>query len=267
MSNMTLPKTQNCILELKNSWLTIWLNRPEKRNALSEDLIEEIKRTLKSIKDNRSIRGIIFRGKGGVFCAGADLNDLKKIANSGNESRGLALKMSKKVGELFELISKTPQITVSVVEGAAMAGAFGIACTTDFLISMSNAKYALTETKIGLTPAQIAPYVLNRFGFRQGRKLLLMGTIFDGDKGYQMGMVDYLAENDEELNKHIMTIKENVKKCSPNAIAITKEVLFSNYNINVTKAAEYFSDCVIHEEGREGFSSFFEKRKPGWMND
>ena len=64
-----------------------------------------------------------------------------------------------------------------------------------------------------------------------------------------------------------MTIKEKVEKCSPNAIAITKEVLFSNYNINVTKAAEYFSDCVMHEEGREGFSSFFEKRKPSWMND
>ena len=262
-----LPKTKQCILELNNNWLTIWFNRPEKRNALSKELIIDIKLTLDAVKNDHSIRGIIFRGKGGFFSAGADLAEIKKIANAGADSRRLALEMSKKVGDLFDAISKTPQITISVVEGAAMAGAFGIVCATDLLISMSDAKYALTETRIGLTPAQIAPYVINRLGVSQARKLMLLGFIFDGKKGFEMGMVDYVANDKIELDTQITKIKQKVLNCSPNAISVTKSILYSNNNIDIKKAADLFSDCMVHDEGREGFSSFFEKRKPFWTKD
>lgn len=262
-----LPETKNCILEFENEWLTIWFNRPEKRNSLSEGLLLEIRSVLELIKDDRKVRGIIFRGKGGVFCAGADLEGIKKIASSGEKTREMAVAMSKQAGSIFEAISKSPQITVSVVEGAAMAGAFGIACTTDLLVTMSDARYALTETKIGLTPAQIAPYVLNRLGFAQARKLLLLGTSFNGQKAFDLGMADYVADNEEELLHHIQVIKSKVKKCAPNAVAVTKGIIFSNNNIDLINAAELFSDSIVHEEGREGLASFFEKRKPSWAEN
>ena len=128
-----LPETKSCILELDNGWLTIWFNRPEKRNALSDTLLNDIKDTVESVHNDRSIRGIIFRGKGGNFCSGADLDGIKKIASSGKNARNLAINMSMTAGSTFEVINKSPQITISVVEGSSMAGAFGIACATDLL--------------------------------------------------------------------------------------------------------------------------------------
>ena len=182
-------------------------------------------------------------------------------------ARDLAVEMSTQAGSVFDQINKMPQITVSVVEGAAMAGAFGIACATDILITMADARYALTETKIGLTPAQVAPYVINRLGFAQARRLMLLGSSFNGQKAFKMGMADYLATTNNELIGYINKIKEKVRKCAPNAVSITKKILVENHAVNPKIAAELFSDCIVHKEGREGFSSFFEKRKPYWNLD
>jgi len=259
------PGTQHSIIDLEDGWLTIWFNRPEKRNALSNKLLGEILNALESVHDDRSVRGILLRGKGSIFCAGADLEELKKITSSKHVSKNLAFKMSTKIGKVFEQIRKAPQITISAVEGPAMAGAFGIACASDILIAMSDARFALTETKLGLTPAQIAPHVLGRLGFTQARKLMLLGGAFDGKKAFDMGMVDYLAETESELNRLIQDIKTKVKNCAPKAVATTKKLIAKAYpGIDIKHAAELFSDCVVHDEGREGLSSFFDKRKPSW---
>ena len=143
--------------------------------------------------------------------------------------------MSKKVGSTLETINKAPQITVSVVEGASMAGGFGFACATDILITKDDARCALTETKIGLTPAQIVPYVLNRLGFAQARRLLLLGSSFDGQEAFNMGMADYIAQNDDGLNNLIDKVKSDVRKCAPNAIAITKRIISENHVIDAQK--------------------------------
>jgi len=261
---MKIPKTSECILDLKNNWLTIWFNRPEKRNSLSKVLIGEISQTLDFIEDDSSIRGVIFRGKGNVFCAGADLKWMQNIAFEKNNTHDKAMRMSMKFGEIFTKISNLSKITISVVEGACMAGAVGIASATDFLVSTSDAKYALTETKIGLTPAQIAPYVIKKVGFNNGKKLMLLGEVFSGDEAFLIGMADYVVKEKKDLDYEVMQIMNKVKKCSPNGIAVTKNLLNSNYNIDTTHAAKLFSECIVHEEGREGFASFFEKRKPFW---
>ena len=100
----SLPNTSNCVLELSDNWLTIWFDRPEKRNALSKGLINDIELTLLSVYENQLIRGIIFRGKGDVFCAGADLNEMKNISSLGSEARDLAIEMSERIGNLFKTI-------------------------------------------------------------------------------------------------------------------------------------------------------------------
>tara|TARA_S200000501_G_scaffold204859_1_gene192607 strand:- start:1 stop:798 length:798 start_codon:yes stop_codon:yes gene_type:complete len=261
---MKIPSTTECILDLENSWLTIWFNRPEKRNSLSKILIREISQTIDFIEDTPSIRGVIFRGKGNVFCAGADLKWLQSITSEKNKTHDKAMKMSMELGEIFTKISNLSKVTISVVEGACMAGAVGIVSATDFLVSTSDAKYALTETKIGLTPAQIAPYILKKVGFNTGKKLMLLGEGFSGDEAFLMGMADYVVKDKKDLDSEVFQIMNNVKKCSPNGIAVTKNLLNSSYNINTTYAAKLFSDCIVHQEGREGFTSFFEKRKPFW---
>ena len=249
---------------MNNNWLTIWFNRPEKRNSLSKNLIGEISQTIDFIEDNPPIRGVIFRGKGNVFCAGADLKWMQNIASEKNNTRDKAMKMSMKFGEIFTKVSNLSKVTISVVEGACMAGAVGIACATDFLVSTSDAKYSLTETKIGLTPAQIAPYIIKKVGFNNGKKLMLLGEVFSGDKAFLIGMADYVVKEKKDLDYEVMQIIKKVKKCSPNGISVTKNLLNSNYNIDTRHAAKLFSECIVHEEGREGFASFFEKRKPFW---
>ena len=259
-----IPQTESIITNLENSWLTISFNRPEKRNALSRQLIMDIFQILETVHDDRSVRGITFRGQGGTFCAGADLKEFQEILSAGDKAKKMADAASSLVGQLFKTISASPQVTVSVVEGAAMAGGFGIACSTDLLITMSNARYALTETQIGLTPAQIAPYVINRLGFAKGRKMMLLGDHIDGNDALEIGLADYVADDTEKLSEILENIQQKVMKCAPGAIAVTKEIIESCNTINTVMAADLFSDCLVGEEGKEGFSSFFEKRKPYW---
>ena len=262
-----IPSTENLIIELKNGWLTIWFNRSEKRNAISKELILDLFQILDAVHDDRSVRGITFRGKGGTFCAGADLKVFQEIINAGDSAREMAIETSRLVGQLFKTIGATPQITVSAVEGAAMAGGFGIACTTDLLVTMSDARYALTETRIGLTPGQIAPYVINRLGFAQARKLMLLGSLFDGNEAFEIGMADYVAHTKDEFSEFLADIQKQVTNCSPNAVALTKDIISTNQGIDPSKAAEFFSECILHEDGKEGFTSFFEKRNPYWTSD
>ena len=106
-----------------------------------------------------------------------------------------------------------------------MAGAFGFACATDFLLTTPSAKYSLSETRIGLTPAQIAPYVINKLGFNYARKLMLLGSLFDGEKAYEIGMADFLSKSDNDLDDKLNQLKNSVNKCSPNAIKVTKKLL------------------------------------------
>tara|TARA_B100000427_G_scaffold278678_1_gene248540 strand:- start:323 stop:1120 length:798 start_codon:yes stop_codon:yes gene_type:complete len=261
---MILPKTTECILRLEKSWLTIWFNRPEKRNSLSKILIKEINHTLDLVENDPSVRGVIFRGKGNVFCAGADLKWMQSIASEKNNSSDLAMQMSLEFGGMFDNINNLSKVTISIVEGACIAGAVGIVSATDFLVTTANAKYALTETRIGLTPAQIAPYIIAKVGMKIGKKLMLLGNVFNGEDAFKIGMADYVINQNDDIESEVLKIINNVKKCSPNAIAVTKKVLNSHYNIDTTNAAKLFSQCIVHDEGREGFASFFEKRKPSW---
>ena len=258
------PKTEYLIINYKNEWLDIWFNNAGNRNALKDSLVDEMLRVFNSIKDNKDVRGIVLRGEGGVFCAGGDLKKMKKITNAGSKAKSQAYDLSIKIGELLKVINRAPQIVVSVTEGFALAGGFGIACASDFVISLENTKFALTETKIGLTPSQISKYVINKLGYSKARKMMLLGTIIDGLEASKIGLVDFVAKNNEDLEITIEHFKSQAIDCSPSAIATTKKILSLNQNIDPQKAADLFSDSIISDDGKEGFDSFFNKRKPSW---
>ena len=144
-------------------WLTIWLNRPETRNALSSEMIEALMAAFQDIATDQNIRGVTLRGKGNTFCAGGDLKGFKSMA-AGDQSFEEITAMSRNAGELFMAVSRLPQIVVVLIEGAAMAGGLGLACAADIVASTRSAKFSLTETMIGIPPAQIAPYIVRRVG-------------------------------------------------------------------------------------------------------
>ena len=258
---------KDLILNFKNGWLDILFDNVENRNALKDNLIEELFIVFDLIRNDKGVRGVLLRGNGGVFCSGADLKGMKEITSAGGSAKKKAFDLSMTIGNLLSTINKAPQVVISVTEGYAFAGGFGIACASDFVISLPDTKFALTETKIGLTPSQIAKYVVRKLGYSCAKKMMFLGTVVDGSSGFDIGLVDYLALNEDELEEVINIVKSKVLECSPNALAITKKVLSLDDELDLEKAADLFSDTIISDDGKEGFESFFEKRSPNWRND
>ena len=262
-----LPHTKNLELDISNGWLTIWLNRPNSRNALTNDMIEDFNNVFNSIHNDPSIRGISFRGKGGVFCAGADLKEIKSIFDGKSKKEDI-IQFSMSTGNLFESINTLPQVTVMVIEGAAMAGGLGLACCGDFIITHKDTRLSLTETRIGLLPAQISPFIIQRLGLVKGKQLLLTAAQIDGEEAQKIGLADFAGNTESELEDLEQNIKNQVLKCAPGAVAETKRLISLIANIPreefVSKAGESFAERVLSDEGREGIASFLEKRKPEW---
>ena len=263
-----LPQTERIILELSDNWLTISFNHPETRNSLSQKLTEEVILTLNSIKEHSSIRGITFRGEGGIFCSGGDLKSFKFGLQGGEKDEVDVEQMSQKTGEFFELINSFPKPIIMLAEGAAMAGGLGMLCAADIVIVTVDCKFALTETTLGIVPAQIAPLIVSRVGLSKARRLMLTASKFNGKEAGEFGIADFVVDSSNELSKVEVMIKKDILKCAPNANSITKEIVLASRNLEgdgLRKfAAKGFAKAMMSDEGREGISAFVEKRKPKW---
>lgn len=266
-----LPVTTALALELTDGWLRIWFDCPDSRNALSEEMAGELVAVLEVVRDDRAVRGISLRGRGGVFCAGGDLKAFREIGAAGKEARSMAESVSHSAARLFRLIDTAPQVTLALIEGAAMAGGFGVACACDVVVATADARFSLTETRIGLTPAQIAPYVLRRLGIATGRRLMLLASQLDGKEAARLGLVDELAEDGDGLAEIESRIRTRVFGSAPGAVAATKQVIGAAAHLDhaelASLAAKRFAECMLSEEGREGIASFLERRKPAWVPD
>ena len=262
-----LPATSSIDLAFEQGWLTIWFATPENRNALSDALVAELRETLDIVRDDRSVRGITLRGKGGVFCAGGDLKSFQ-AGLTGGADRDEIIAMNTSGGELFHQINTMPQVVVALVEGAAIAGGLGMVCCADVVAVTADAKFSLTETQLGIAPAQIAPYVVHRVGLTTARRLMLTGARFNGEAAHQMGLSDFLSPDADGLDEIDADIRKNVMRCAPGANAATKDLVLAAPNLEHhemrARAASAFADCLLSDEGREGIGAFIEKRKPRW---
>ena len=263
-----LPNTKIIILEVDNNWLTIWLNTPENRNALTDKMIDDFNSVFKVLNNTRDIRGVTIRGKNNVFCAGGDLKGMNKVFDSKNPIED-AIELSTRVGHFFKSINSLPQVTIMIIEGVAMAGGLGLACAGDITVVHSDTKFALTETMIGLTPAQISPYLVSKMGYANARHLMLTAARFDGKDAQKIGLADFIFDDESEVKEIENKLKSQILKCAPGAIAQTKE-LVNSFAIKVDKdfidlASKNFADQILDGEGKEGISSFIEKRKPKWQ--
>ncbi len=263
----TLPQTDALDLDLTGGWLTIWFDQVDTRNALTDALRTDLQDVLVAVRDNREVRGITLRGKGGVFCAGGDL----KTFQGGFQERGdrsEIMEMSRDAARIFDLVNEAPQVVIAFIEGAAMAGGFGLACCADVVICEEDARFAMTETTLGLSPAQIAPFVIQKLGYATARRLMLTAARFKGREAFQLGFADFIAPSTEELQEIEQKLKSQVLTCAPGAVAGTKELIHQLSNLNrqqaIEAAAENFTDRMLSDECREGLAAFFEKRRPKW---
>lgn len=258
-----LPVSDHLELEQDGAWLTVWFNEPDKRNPLTGERVEALIDLCAALQ-TASIRGVTFRGRGGIFCAGGDLKSFKTVFQGG-ASKDDIVALSLRAADLFDAVAELPQFTVMAVEGAVMAGGFGLACIGDAVIASQGTKFSLSETRIGLTPAQIAPFVVARLGMPAARRLMLAGAMLGTDAALQVGLVDQVTE---DMDAALADQQAKVLAAAPQALATIKHQLaalpFQNRVEQRQMAADTFADAMLSDEAREGISAFFDKRKPNW---
>ena len=189
-----MKQYQTIEFELNNELAIIYLNRPDKHNAFNDVMIAELTDCFDAIGPMKSIKIVLLRGKGPSFCAGADLNYMKGIANFGYQEN---FEDGKKLAQLFESIYSCPKPTIAVVHGAAFGGANGLLAACDIVIAEENTTFAFSEVKIGIAPATIGPYVLKRIGEFGGKDLMMTGRRFKAKEAERFGLVNRSVSQDE----------------------------------------------------------------------
>lgn len=259
-------------LEQEGSILTLWLNRPESRNAMSLNMVKAIQQVFKMIQDDITIRAVILRGKDGHFCAGGDIKDMAQLRGEATSvgSNQPYVDFNRQFGHMLEQVDQAPQTVVAVLEGAVLGGGFGLACVSDIAISLADAKFGLPETGLGVIPAQIAPFVVKRIGLTQARRLALLGARFEGHTALKVGVVHEVVENEKALEVLLIETIQQIKRTAPQASRVTKALLHRTLNEALTPllddAAQQFANAVVGEEGIEGTMAFIQKRHPNWFD-
>ena len=249
--DVLLPETKTIITERNGSVLRIWLNRPESKNALSAEMTDELAEVLGLVKKNRSIRTIVLRGKGDVFCAGGDIKGFK--SDMQRADKDLIARGNRSFGYLMSQLNEQPQVVVMLIEGAAIGGGLGLACVGDVTIVTADSRFRLSETSLGIPPAQIAPFVRERIG----------------DEAVNFGIAHLVVADSEELEEACNEILSDISVCAPDANAVTKNILFESLRRPRSEVLDYaaagFAKCMLSPEGNEGVAAFIQKRKPYWV--
>ena len=271
MSNLdTLQVDDSIQLERQGSILTLWLNRPESRNAMSLNMVNAIQQVFAHIAEDSSIRAVILRGKGGHFCAGGDIKDMAALRVEAANVGGLQpyVDFNRRFGAMIEQVDQAPQTVVAILEGAVLGGGFGLACVSDIAISRDNAQFGLPETGLGVLPAQIAPFVVKRIGLTQARRLALLGSRFNGETAQKLGVIHEVVRDHIELEQLLADTIQQIKRAAPLASRNTKALLHRTLNEPLDSlldaAAQQFAQAIGGAEGQEGTMAFIQKRLPNW---
>jgi methylglutaconyl-CoA hydratase len=243
---------------------TILLNRPEKRNALTPQLIEELTQALEAAGGNPHCRVVIITGAGSAFCAGLDLEVLRANVEAGEEA---ALEDAERIARLFRTLHECPRPTIAAVNGAAVAGGMGIATICDLTLAVPEAKFGYTEVRIGFIPAIVSAYLRMQIGDKRARDLLLTGRLMSAQEAAALGLVTRVVP-EPELMREARSVAEKLTRNSPAAMAATKRLVsrFAERRLldDVEAAIRASVQMRAHGEFREGVTAFLEKREPKW---
>lgn len=253
-------------LEIENKIATVSINRPDVHNAFNEEVISDLHETFKMLDEDQSIIAVILRGKGPSFSAGADLNWMKRAADfSKEENKADALKLA----QMLQSLDRLSKTTIACVQGAAMGGGMGLTACCDIVLTLSTAKFALSEVRLGLIPATISPYVLKAIGPRHGRRYFQTGERFDGHIAKDIGLAHEVFENEEMMDAYLAEMIERLRKNGPQAMQTSKQLCHDIYGQEITDnllddTATRIAETRASSEAKEGLSAFLEKRKPAW---
>ncbi len=264
---------QTLLLREEAGVLHITLNRPQVRNALNERMVEELHSVLVDAELRSAVHGhvraLVLRGAQGHFCAGADLQDMANVrARLGELGESALTEMNASFGHLCLAYAQTPLALVAVLEGTVMGGGLGLACVADVAIASPTASLRLPETSLGVVPAQIAPFLVERVGYSQARRLAVTGGRLDARQALALQLVHEVHE-DAEMETALAQVLGDILRCAPGALAATKALMakarLRSPQSLVQEAAEVFTRAALGPEGTEGTLAFLQKRRPGWV--
>ena len=242
---------------------TITLNRPEKRNAISFELIDDLLRALDEVAKSEAIV-LIVTGAGTAFCSGMDLENLKALLGRTPEQN---LKDSRTMVQLFRSLYEFPKVTIAAVNGPAIAGGTGLALLCDFTLAVPEAKFGYTEVRIGFVPAIVSTFLLRQVGEKLARDLLLTGRLFGAEEALRMGLVSEIVAP-EKLMARARELAALIMQNSPASLRATKQLLTDHaraeLDARIEAAVRENAAVRTTADFREGITSFLEKRKPVW---
>ena len=245
----------------------VTLDRPEVRNAFDEVLIKKLLEAFVDVASDSGIRVVVLAGNGPAFCAGADLNWMKRMAGYGRDEN---LADARALAEMLAALDRLPQPTIARVHGPAFAGGTGLVAACDIAIGTPEAKFCFSEAKLGLSPATISPYVMRAIGERAAHRYFLTAEVFGAEEALRIGMLSLLVPA-ADLDFRIDDLLKNLLAGGPQAHARIKELIRAVARRPVDDAliadtARRIAEIRASPEGKEGIASFLEKRKAAWCS-
>jgi methylglutaconyl-CoA hydratase len=242
------------------------LNRPEAKNAMSQQLMLELAAAARELAADSSVRAIVLTGSGEVFSAGGDLKGMTQQASNTREGRlHDATEFAKVLAELNDL----PKPLIGRINGSAFGGGLGLISICDMAIGLADAKFRLSEVTLGLIPATISPYVVAKIGVPNSRRIMLNARTLDGNDAARLGLLDGVVSTIEQLDAAIEREAAAVLQCAPGAVAAAKGLIrfVSTHDAkdNLDYTAKALADSWETAEIREGIDAFLNKRKPNWQ--
>lgn len=247
----------------ENSIVTVVLNRPTVANAMSLEMVNELTQAMNSAVQTNA-RALIIKGSSNTFCSGGDIKDMRSAMTSLEAVKDF----NRSFGRMISLADQLPLVLITALEGAVLGGGFGLACVSDVAIATQDCQFGLPETGLGITPAQIAPFVVQRIGLTQTRRLALLGMRFKSPEALRLGVVHQVVDSADALDEAITGTIKQLTRCAPMANIKTKALLHRVGTVDMEtlldQAADDFAQAVTGSEGSEGAKAFMQKRKPQW---
>jgi methylglutaconyl-CoA hydratase len=246
--------------------VTVTINRPERRNALNADLISALEEAFRTLAGAEGVRVVFLRGAGGTFCSGGDVEGMREaIDRTEGENREDALELARMFKQLWDL----PQLTVALIEGTAFGGGAAFAAACDLAVAMADARFCCPETRLGLFPAAIAPYIVRAIGPRQARTLFTTARVFDADYAERIGLVTEVVLDEAGLLAAHDRIATEIMACAPGAVAAAKRIVDDVFGREIDHelmdlTARRIAAARASDEGQEGVRAFLERRPPRW---
>lgn len=255
-------------VEREGAVATVWLARPEKRNAFDDEMAKELEAAFEGLEGQDDLRAVILAGEGKHFCAGGDLAWMRRVADYTHEEN---LEDARGFQDAYERIDHFPRPVIGRIQGAALGGGAGLIAVCDVAICSSEATIGFPEVRLGLVPGVISPYVMRKIGESHTRHLFVTGERFNADEAFRLGLVHKVVGGDEAaLDAAVQATVDQILKVSPEGAERAKGLVHSlsgKSGEGARRAArKAIADARASDDGREGTAAFLEKRKPRWLS-